>query len=81
MSLDRIDPDLLKQIPNLPIEEQKEILSLLEELEKAAKDVTKWMKDKIKAIFKWISNKFKKKTDKELIKELGRFFFRNFIDI
>ena len=37
MSLDRIDPDLLKQIPNLPIEEQKEILSLLEELEKAEK--------------------------------------------
>ena len=37
MPLDRIDPDLLKKIPNLPIEEQKEILSLIEELEQAEK--------------------------------------------
>ena len=32
---DRIDPDLLKDIPNLPMEKQREILSLLEELENA----------------------------------------------
>ena len=37
--IDKIDPDLLKQIPNLPVEDQKEILSLMEELEESeAKD-------------------------------------------
>ena len=32
---DKVDPNLLKQIPNLPLEEQKQVLSLLEELEEA----------------------------------------------
>ena len=32
---DKIDPKLLQQIPNLPFEDQKEILDLLEELEDA----------------------------------------------
>ena len=37
--IDKIDPALLKQIPNLPVEEQKQILSLMEELEESeAKD-------------------------------------------
>ncbi len=33
--LDRVDPKLLKQIPNLPEHEQREILALIEELEEA----------------------------------------------
>ena len=32
---DKVDPALLKQIPNLPLEQQKEVLGLLEELEEA----------------------------------------------
>ena len=32
---DKVDPKLLKQIPNLPLEQQKEVLCLLEELEEA----------------------------------------------
>ena len=32
---DKVDPELLKQIPNLPLEQQKEVLVLLEELEEA----------------------------------------------
>jgi len=32
---DKVDPNLLKQIPNLPLKEQKEVLGLLEELEEA----------------------------------------------
>jgi hypothetical protein len=35
--LDRIDPKLLKNIKSLPIEEQAEILTLIEELEEAEK--------------------------------------------
>jgi predicted phage terminase large subunit-like protein len=33
--LDRVDPDLLKKIPNLPEHEQREMLALIEELEAA----------------------------------------------
>mgnify|MGYP003631262219 CR=1 FL=1 len=33
--IDKIDPALLKQIPNLPIDEQRKILDLIEELEEA----------------------------------------------
>ena len=33
--LDRVDPNLLKKIPNLPEEEQRDILALIEELEEA----------------------------------------------
>lgn len=38
MSLsDKIDPDLLKSLPSLPLEEQREILDLLEQYESAEK--------------------------------------------
>ena len=32
---DRVDPDLLKNVGNLPVSDQEEILNLIEELEEA----------------------------------------------
>ena len=49
--IDKIDPALLQQIPNLPIEEQKEILSLMEELEESE------AKDKARETFMGFTNR------------------------